>query len=344
MAKIASPNSFADFPAIFPFDAERNSESSHDAISKVVDIAKKGVNIAKPIFYYASSNFGVAGMLASVYSRIAEKKDEKIFLQGNDSLAKLAKSILEKDEKLFTDVRTEKCLEKNAEDLEELYFTNAPKTSSFECSDNRESAENLKIIFAPQNTSEEQIKTATLIPLKSKNEPIKKPDLNKIYDITFNDLSFGNHSSGIIRFKEDQNIFINFENGTQWKFKILKGFLSDYRSGGNLVDFFVPHFADSVYSLAVCLHDANYTVNKDGFHNLSKDESDTLMKSMIDWGNKYAYETTDISGKKIKSLKVPKWKTSVMKFALEWFAGSAWENESTGNSKFVMPMAVSRWK
>jgi hypothetical protein len=99
-----------------------------------------------------------------------------------------------------------------------------------------------------------------------------------------------------------------------------------------------------VYNQAVILHDANYTLNKEGDHSLTRRQADNLLEAMIDWGTAYPAPVENLKGKEMPSLKVAPWKTAVMNFSLKLFGGGHWETKKTGNSSFVMPMERLRWK
>jgi hypothetical protein len=169
--------------------------------------------------------------------------------------------------------------------------------------------------------------------------------MKKIESITFTTLVLVSHAPGLRRVAKDLEVYINFEDKAQWHFKILEGFITDLRSGTHLINYFVPNCADAVYDIAVVLHDANYNVNSEGYHSLSKDESDELLKAMIDWGTEHAHTVEGVEGEKIKSLDVPKWKTSVMKWALSWFGDDHWvhyedDKGKTHINQYVKPMII----
>jgi len=143
--------------------------------------------------------------------------------------------------------------------------------------------------------------------------------MKKIESITFTTLVLVSHAPGVRKVAKDLDVYINFEDKAQWYFKILEGFITDLRSGTHLINYFVPNCADSVYDIAVILHDANYNVNSEGYHSLDQEESDELLKAMIDWGTEHAHIVKDADGNEVKSLDIPKWKTTVMKWALSGF-------------------------
>jgi len=203
MALLASPGSFGVMPAGFtpelPLAAKGNSAENGIAEGE-----------GKNELYYAAiktqfcvdSNLSFSGGIATAYFRNSENGEEKIFLQGNTFLSKIAKSIFEKDEKLFAKTcesskdkdyfsQCAKALEEQgfavekADNLdrnswlglfkavllltEEYLSTKCelPNLKVIECEDNDESSDDLKIIFASQDTAEKQLKNAALLPLES---------------------------------------------------------------------------------------------------------------------------------------------------------------------------------
>jgi len=191
MALLASPESFGAMPA--------NFEPGKFIARKAEDINKFVQNNAKTeklTFYYIAVKEQICvdsyflESLATAYFRISENYGEKIFLQGNAFLAKLAKAIFEKDENLFeTTCKTykddsyfsecNKILKKtgfipepNLYEavllLTEEYLSTKcelPTLRVIECAENSENASELNIIFAPQGTSEEQLGMAEQRPL-----------------------------------------------------------------------------------------------------------------------------------------------------------------------------------
>jgi hypothetical protein len=205
MALLASPDSFGVMPAGFtpelPMAAKSNSTEN--------EIAENGGAEEKNTLYYAAiktqfcvdSNLSFSGGLATAYFRNSENNEEKIFLQGNIFLAKIAKAFFEKNESLFAEtcetckdedyflqcaqaleeqgfaVEKADCLDKNSWLslfravllLTEEYLSTKCELQDLkviECEENDESSDDLKIIFAPQDTDEKQLKDAALLPLE----------------------------------------------------------------------------------------------------------------------------------------------------------------------------------
>ncbi|MDR2553978.1 MAG: zinc dependent phospholipase C family protein [Fibromonadaceae bacterium] len=201
MALLASPDSFGVMPA--GFTPELMAAKGNSAENEIAESKEKNE------FYYAAiktqlcvdSNLSFSGGLATAYFRNSENDGEKIFLQGNIFLSKIAKAIFEKDKKLFAKtcetskdknyfMQCVKALEEQgfavekADNLDrnswlslfkavllltEEYFSTKcelPNLKVIECKDNDESSNDLKIIFVPQNTDEKQLKDAALLPLE----------------------------------------------------------------------------------------------------------------------------------------------------------------------------------
>jgi hypothetical protein len=203
MALLASPSSFGVMPADFTPELQMEAKNSKE--NKIAENEEE----EKSSFYYAAiktqfcvdSNLSFSESLATAYFRNLENEGEKIFLQGNAFLAKLAKSIFEKNENLFADAceasKDENYFLECAKALEEQGFVfeksdtlnrdswlslfksvlllteeylstkcELPNLKVFECEENDESSDDLKIIFAPQDTDEKQLKDSPLLPLE----------------------------------------------------------------------------------------------------------------------------------------------------------------------------------
>jgi len=202
MALLASPDSFGVMPA--GFTPELPMAAKGDSVEN--EIAKSEKNE----LYYATvktqfcvdSNLSFSGCLATAYFRNSKNDKEKIFLQGNTFLSKIAKAIFERDEKLFAKTceasKDKDYFSQCAKALEEQGFAvektdnldrnswlslfkavlllteeylaakcELPNLKVIECEENDESSNDLKIIFAPQDTDEKQLKDAALLPLET---------------------------------------------------------------------------------------------------------------------------------------------------------------------------------
>jgi hypothetical protein len=201
-ALIAGPDSFGVMPADFSPELLQAAKNV-SAENKIVK------NEEKLTLYYTAiktqfcvdSNLSFPEALATAYFRISENKGEKVFLQGNAFLAKLAKAVFEKDGKLFAETcntdKDENYFLECVKPLEEQGFVfegkelnkdswlalyeivsllteeylatkcDLPSINVIECEENSENAGDLKIIFAPQNAGEELLEEAAMLPLES---------------------------------------------------------------------------------------------------------------------------------------------------------------------------------
>ena len=92
---------------------------------------------------------------------------------------------------------------------------------------------------------------------------------------------------------------------------IYPGFVTNYRSGGPLVDIFIDQMGSIWSQLAYLIHDLNYTpclaLRMD--HPLSRKASDELLKAMLIFG------------------KMSVTKASIVYRAVRWFGGGAYKND-----------------
>ncbi len=205
MALLADPSSFGAMPANFTSEllpapknaaAENKTGENEDKKEKLtLDYA------AIKTQFCIDSNLTFSGSLATAYFRAMENEGEKIFLQGNTFLAKLAKAVFEKDGNLFAETceasKDENYFLECAKVLEEQGFVfekgekldkdswislfnivsllteeylatkcDLPSLKAVECEENSESSSDLNIIFAPEGTEEEQLKEAAMQPLE----------------------------------------------------------------------------------------------------------------------------------------------------------------------------------
>ena len=205
MALLASPDSFGVMPADFtpelPMAAKSNSTENEIAENEGAEEKNTLYYAAIKTQFCVDSNLSFSGCLATAYFRNSENDGEKIFLHGNTFLSKIAKAIFERDENLFAEtceaskdedyflqcakaleeqgfaVEKADCLDKNSWLslfravllLTEEYLATKcelPDLKVIECEENDESSDDLKIIFAPQDTDEKQLKDAALLPLE----------------------------------------------------------------------------------------------------------------------------------------------------------------------------------
>ncbi|MDR1812728.1 MAG: zinc dependent phospholipase C family protein [Candidatus Fibromonas sp.] len=202
-AILAGPDSFGVMPADFspelPLMA-KNASVESNAVKSEEKITLYYTAIKTQ--FCVDSNLAFPEAMATAYFRILENKGEKVFLQGNVFLAKLAKAVFEKDGNLFAET-CEACKDENylsecAKVLEEQGFLfekgeklgkdswlslfnivlllteeylstkcDLPSLKAIECEENSENSSDLSIIFAPEGTDEELLGEAALLPLES---------------------------------------------------------------------------------------------------------------------------------------------------------------------------------
>jgi len=202
MALLASPPSFGLMPAAFMPELLQEAKNNPKEEAQITPNSKNTLYyIAIKTQFCVDSNLSFSESLATAYLRNSENNEEKIFLQGNTFLSKIAKALFEKNENLFAE-SCETCKDENyflqcAQTLEEHGFVfektehlnrdswlslfktllllteeylstkcELPNLKVFECEENDESSNELKIIFAPQNMDEKQLKDSPLLPLE----------------------------------------------------------------------------------------------------------------------------------------------------------------------------------
>jgi len=174
MALLAAPDSFGVMPANFTPKLPPQKRKT----DKIAENEEKPVkNEEKPTLYYTAiktqqcidEHLSFSESIATAYFRISENKGEKVFLQGNAFLAKTAKAVFEKNKNLFIEAHDDypENLYETVLRLTEEYLStkcDLPIVKTFEIEEN---SNDLKIIFAPESITEEQLKDATLLPLES---------------------------------------------------------------------------------------------------------------------------------------------------------------------------------
>lgn len=106
------------------------------------------------------------------------------------------------------------------------------------------------------------------------------------------------------------------------EYKVMPGFVTDFRSGGPIVDLFIKQFGTNLMQAAYICHDIAYTpmFTKDGCrsHQIEKNYADALLEQML----VYAH--------------VKRWKARVVRWVLRFFGKKAYMNDnafSVENSK-----------
>lgn len=106
----------------------------------------------------------------------------------------------------------------------------------------------------------------------------------------------------VIRVYTDEGVF---------SFAFKEKFITNYRSGGKLVDFFIDQIGNAKTQIAYLLHDACYTpcFMLDGEHPLSKNLADELLEAMLIFAG------------------MSSWKASLVHTSVKLFGTSAYEDD-----------------
>lgn len=114
----------------------------------------------------------------------------------------------------------------------------------------------------------------------------------------------------LYRVGADINVWVQTEIGC-FHFRILKGFVTNFRSGGWGVDPFIDQIGDEDKALVYLLHDLVYTpcaaLNME--HPLSRKLADELLRAALVWAG------------------MPRWKANVVYYAVRAFGGSAFDED-----------------
>lgn len=106
-----------------------------------------------------------------------------------------------------------------------------------------------------------------------------------IKKITYDSLSFTPVAERRVKVSEDMHVRIYTDNGVL-DYKIKLGYYTDFRSGGKIVDFILPWMSTPLYTLAVLIHDINYSN-----HCLSFDLSNDLFSHMLRYSGLGKFKT-----------------------------------------------------
>lgn len=134
----------------------------------------------------------------------------------------------------------------------------------------------------------------------------------------------------------DFRVRITLDNGAVFDYLFRKGFVTNFRSGGLLVDAFIDPIGDQLHQLCWIVHDGNYTPcdcvlmcglrANDGIHPVSKKTADELLRAMLVFSG------------------TSKFKADVIKRSVSWFGGSAYDEDDsltpTNRTLFEFSMEV----
>lgn len=98
----------------------------------------------------------------------------------------------------------------------------------------------------------------------------------------------------LYRLAQDASFCIKTDEGV-FTFKIKAGFVTNFRSGGVLVDGFVDQIGDEIKSLCYLAHDAMYTpclVDGDAVHPVSRKMADEILRASLVFAGMSRFKAT----------------------------------------------------
>ncbi|MDR2594551.1 MAG: hypothetical protein LBC87_07265 [Fibromonadaceae bacterium] len=98
----------------------------------------------------------------------------------------------------------------------------------------------------------------------------------QITDITFSRLVYTPIRDNLYELAEDLRVTVNMPAGKGYRFRLEKKFVTNLRSGTDLLNPIIPRHGNESRTISYILHDANYTN-----HYFSKSFSDDLLKAML---------------------------------------------------------------
>jgi len=163
----------------------------------------------------------------------------------------------------------------------------------------------------------------------------------RITSFTFTRLDLTPVSENLWKLANDVKVTVNLPAGNGWRFTLKKDFVTNLRSGSDLINPVIPRMGNEGRTLSYVLHDANYTWagEKSDYHNMDKKTADALLKAMLeccdDCTRSQIAEMKKLGAKELKSeikelqkeilgtFKI--WSISV---ALSLFGGSAYKEKN----------------
>jgi len=184
----------------------------------------------------------------------------------------------------------------------------------------------------------------------------------QINDFAFSRFELIPVAPNLWKLASDVAITVNLPAGKGWRFTLRKDFLTNLRSGSDLINPIIPRMGDEGRTIAYILHDALYTwtgVNSE-WHFLDKKTADGLLKAMLSFCDECAgfqiallrsqlAETKDKALQKkikdeikfVKSQILGSFKIWAIHKAVDWFGGSAYNEKNPppydkNNGKILM--------
>jgi hypothetical protein len=136
-----------------------------------------------------------------------------------------------------------------------------------------------------------------------------------ITDFTFSPYTLEPIANNLWRLADNVNIRINMPAGKGYKYRIQSGFVTNLRSGSDLINPLIPRMGDEALTLSYILHDANYTwiaSSHQDYHYMARDTADNLLIDMLAFCG------------------MGKIRRSLIHTALSLFGGSAYKEENSG--------------
>lgn len=114
----------------------------------------------------------------------------------------------------------------------------------------------------------------------------------------------------LYRIARDTRVSVKTDEGS-FDFCFKAGFVTNFRSGGPLVDCFVDQVGDEKKALCYLVHDAIYTpcAALNGHHPLSRELGDLLLRESLKWAKMEAY------------------KAELVYLSVRWFGACAYEED-----------------
>lgn len=115
----------------------------------------------------------------------------------------------------------------------------------------------------------------------------------KVYSITIDGFALAVTPMGnrLYRISSDTRVTVKTDEGN-FDFYFKRGFVTNFRSGGALVDRFVDQIGDEKKALCYLVHDAIYTpcAALNGHHPVSRELGDLLLRESLKWAKMEAYK------------------------------------------------------
>ena len=114
----------------------------------------------------------------------------------------------------------------------------------------------------------------------------------------------------LYRLANDTRVTVKTDEGVL-DFYFQRGFVTNFRSGGALVDRFVDQIGDEKKALCYLVHDAIYTpcAALEGHHPVTRELGDELLREALKWAG------------------MPSWKASLVYRSVRWFGACAYEED-----------------